>query len=1282
MASSIATAYIRLLPDATGIVDSVQKELNSSSMATASKSAGEKIASGLSSAASKVMPLSLGITAIGTAAVKTTMDFDSSMSNVQAISGATAAEMEQLRATAREMGAATSFSASEAGDAMGYMAMAGWKAQDMISGIPGILSLAEASGEGLATTSDIVTDALTAFGMSAGQAGELSNIMAAASSNANTNVSLMGETFKYVAPVAGSLGMSAEDVAVAVGLMANAGIKGSQAGTSLKTALTNLANPTDKMKAAMREFGISLTDDNGQVKSLSAVMDDLRTRLAEGSTATREQVLAMAMHSDHVNITMEDLWKLSDAERENAAVAALGADAIEGMSKAEFDAATARHLGIEATNAAALSDEQYEKLCHAVGEELFVTGKAQQVAAAATIFGKESMAGMLAIINAAPEDYEKLTNAVAASGETFVKTADGSVMPMSQALEQGLEIVEEYDGAAAGMAATMRDNLSGQLTILGSQLQELAISSMTTIMPTIRDVVSGIQGVVNWLNGLDEGHKNLIVKLGLVVAAAGPVLGTASSIIKGVEGVSKVLKGAGGLIGHLGEVPGAFQKVIYAGNNMADAITNTVGKAFQWFSSQSTAWGVEIGALGTAAIGAADAILLAYDVEKLTEAWSTYHDALLTHNKEAEQALSNYAKLYEEKGKEVADEWAAMVYQIDTSGMEMDEAQKAIAAKVESYWDDVPQNMWDGFKQGWDHYFGSGEGGGIIGLGKDAFTGLIDGIKGLLGIHSPSTVFKDIGGNVPAGFYQGFNDEWGKSVLNNVKSLIEQFPNLFSTLGTALGNKGKEAINSFGKAINDTWGTVSNTVSGIVQKVPQFFTNLPQSLSNVGQSVINKFSSGMSEAWSKGSQFLSKIGTSISSAFAKVPDAMKTIGGNITTGLSNGISKNSQYVSEGMKKISEFINNFASGLDKAKDSMITIGGNLMTGLRNGIVQKANEALGAVKQAASNVVNAVKGVFGVHSPSKVFEEIGEELMEGLVVGIDEKGDTVEKAVTSLARSSNDALSVGGEIFDALVNGVDNGTISLSESLEGAQKFVQQFTDAFKALNDQMGVIGHNLMVNLANGIAKGAQEAAKAMSSAISAVSAAASGYTSVSGSSSTKTTATSTKKTAAETVKSGTISGVLKSSTQKMIEETASAAASEVLKSGTISGTFISPTQQMINDRSATAALSKTVAVTEEMISKAETATGFVEDMITEEYKAIQTAAESMKPYESSVVRNPYKTETQQTDTAKSIADAVSDSLSKIKVVLDDGTLVGHMTPSINIALGTMTYNQRREVLA
>ena len=186
--------------------------------------------------------------------IDTYKDFEAAMSQVSAVSGATGSDLDKLNEKAKEMGATTKFTATEAAEGFNYMAMAGWKTQDMLDGIEGIMSLAAASGEDLATTSDIVTDALTAFNMKASDSGHFADVLASASSNANTNVSMLGESFKYVAPVAGAMKYSVEDVSLALGLMANASVKSSMAGTSLKTAIANMSAPTDKMASTMKKY--------------------------------------------------------------------------------------------------------------------------------------------------------------------------------------------------------------------------------------------------------------------------------------------------------------------------------------------------------------------------------------------------------------------------------------------------------------------------------------------------------------------------------------------------------------------------------------------------------------------------------------------------------------------------------------------------------------------------------------------------------------------------------------------------------------------------------------------------------------------------------------------------------------------------------------------------------------------------------------------------------------------------------------------------------------------
>lgn len=258
------------------------------------------------------------------ASVKTFTTFDDSMRKVAATSGIAADSSSkaymQMRKQAQDLGATTRYSASEVAEGMNYMAMAGWSAEDTMKGIPAVLDLAAASGENLGVTSDIVTDAMTAFGMQANQAGEFADILAAASSNANTNVSMLGDTFKYVAPVAGSLGFNAKDTAIAIGLMANSGIKGSQAGTALREGLVNLVNPSEAAQKAMDTLGISVTDSEGNMKSFRTIMGDLREKMGGLSETQKASAAATIFGKEAmsgwlaiINSSDKDFNKLTNA---------------------------------------------------------------------------------------------------------------------------------------------------------------------------------------------------------------------------------------------------------------------------------------------------------------------------------------------------------------------------------------------------------------------------------------------------------------------------------------------------------------------------------------------------------------------------------------------------------------------------------------------------------------------------------------------------------------------------------------------------------------------------------------------------------------------------------------------------------------------------------------------------------------------------------------------------------------------------------------------------------
>ena len=413
---------------------------------------------------------STAIVGLGTAAVKVGSEFEASMSNVAAISGATGNDLDKLTAKAQEMGAKTKFSASESADAFSYMAMAGWKTEDMLGGIEGIMNLAAASGEDLATTSDIVTDALTAFGLSAQDSGHFADILAAASSNANTNVGLMGETFKYVAPVAGSLGFSAEDCAQAIGLMANAGIKGSQAGTALRSTFTRLAKPTKESSAAMEALGLSLTDEQGNVKELNVLLDDMRTSFST----------------------------LTDAEKAEYAAMIAGQEGMSGL--------------LAIVNA---SEADYNKLSTAIANSTDETtgfSAAQQMAEKQV----DNLQGQMTILKSGLEGFGiKIYQSVDNPLKDVVKTAQGMVQQLTEAFDKG-----GFDGLVSAVG-----------DVLSQVITKIAEAAPKIIDMAVSLVHSFCEGLKN-ADGLAESAAELVTSLADgILSCAGDLWTTAITLI-------------------------------------------------------------------------------------------------------------------------------------------------------------------------------------------------------------------------------------------------------------------------------------------------------------------------------------------------------------------------------------------------------------------------------------------------------------------------------------------------------------------------------------------------------------------------------------------------------------------------------------------------------------------------------------------------------------------------------------------------------------------------------
>lgn len=724
---------------------------------------GEKlktVGDNISNVGTKLLPVTAGVVGLGTAAVKTAADFDSAMSKVAAVSGATGKDLDALRDKAREMGSKTKFSASEAAEAMNYMAMAGWKTEDMLSGIEGVMNLAAASGEDLATTSDIVTDALTAFGLSAKDSGHFADILAAASSNANTNVSMMGETFKYCAPIAGALGFSAEDTAEAIGLMANAGIKGSQAGTALRTIMNNLSGDVKICGSSIGEVTVATTNADGSMRDLSDILADCRT-------------------------------------------------AFSGLSESE------------------------------------------KAAAAESLVGKNAMSGFLALMNAGEADINKLSSAI-----------------------------DNCDGCAAGMAETMNDNLAGQLTILKSQLQELAISFGELLMPAIRTIVGWIQKFVDWLNSMDEGTRKVIVTIALVAAAIGPVLIIVGKVISAIGTIMTIIPKLAGVINAAKGVIAAFNAVC-AANPYVLIIAAIVALVAAF-------------------------IYLWNNCEEFRQFWIDLWESIKEIAVAVWEALKEFFTVAWEAIKTTAvTVWNA----IKDFFTGLWEGIKNIFTTVLNAISTFLTNAWNVIKNTVTTVFNAI---------KTFFTTIWNGIKSVITtvVTAISTFLSTAWNGIKTAI---------TTVLNAIKSVVTTVWNGIKTTITNIVNGIKNAVTT---AWNNIKSAVSNAANAIKNAVSNAFNAMLNGIKNVCGNIYGAVKSGFdkainfvknlaSEAFQWGADFIGGIVNGIKSMIGKVGDAVSSVADKIRSFLHFSVPDEGP-LTDYEKWMPDFIGGLAKGIEKSR----------------------------------------------------------------------------------------------------------------------------------------------------------------------------------------------------------------------------------------------------------------------------------------------------------------------------------------------------------------------------
>ena len=821
------------------IIETEQKLKDLESQASKSQVALQKIAEvgtkmkslgdNISSVGSKLTKnVTMPIVGVSAAAVKTAADFDSAMSEVSAISGATGEDFDALREKARELGSKTKFSATEAAQGMTYMSMAGWKTADMLDGIEGVMNLAAASGEDLAVTSDIVTDALTAFGLSAKDSGHFSDILAAASSNANTNVSMMGETFKYCAPIAGSLGYSAEDVALAIGLLGNAGIKSSQAGTTLRKMMTELTGELEISGKAFGDVTIQTENADGSMKDFSQILSEMRVYFGQ-------------------------------------------------MTEAE------------------------------------------QASTAELLVGKTAMSGLLAIMNAAPADIDKLTNAI-----------------------------NNCDGSAERMAGVMQDNLSGQLTILKSQLQELAISFGDILVPIIREVVSHIQSLVDKFNQLDPHTREIIVKVGLIAAALGPVLIVVGKVISAVGTIMTILPALGGVI---------------------STITGGASALFAVLAANPIA-------LVVAAIAGLIAIFVTLwnKCDGFREFWINLWDGV-------KEVFSNVWNGIKDVFSSVIDfiknNWQGLLLFLVNP---IAGAFKLIYDNCESF-----RSFWDNFLQGVKNVFTS------IWEGiKKFFSTIADAIKSIVKekfelyktiitvtLEAIKTVctnvwnaIKSVIESVLKTISNFIKSSWD-AIKNTITNVMETISNTISRIWESIKTTTQDVLEFLKELISSAWNYIKDTISSLMSSIKEILISAWNAIKTAVTSVVNAIKQVVVSAWNAMKSSIISIMENIKSTVVSIWEALKSAVESIVDALKNMIVNTWNNVKDTLTNIVNTIKDTVSNaFNTLVDTMQRILSRVTDVVRSGfqgaidfITSLPSQALKWGSDIIGNLVSGIKSKIG-------------------------------------------------------------------------------------------------------------------------------------------------------------------------------------------------------------------------------------------------------------------------------------------------------------------------------
>ena len=1066
MAGSVFDLFAKLSLDSTEYENGLDRARGHAE--SGGSKIGAAIRTGVKAAGVALAAAGTAVVAFGKSSVDAGMQFDVAMSQVAATMGMTVDELTQsvgtadtsfghfegnLREFAQFLGANTAFSATQAAEALNYMALAGYSTQESMDMLPSVLSLAAAGSFDLARASDMVTDTQTAFGISAERTALMVDEMAKAASTGNTSVQQLGDAFLVVGGLAKELNGGfiqlengavastdgVQDLEIALTAMANAGVKGSEAGTHMRNMLLKLADPSKEGAEAFEKLGVSVFDSTGKMKPLKEVFDDLNKSM---SNLTQQEKLE----------AISAIFNTRDTASAEALLAAVASDwdAIgESILNAKVpldDVKTA----IEGTGIA-VDDLEWglDQFAVDIRDQLTTSGKSV-----------EETAQMISRTwGISLEDARKAVNAVKVS-------------------------LDEAQGAAAKMAETQLDNLAGDITLFKSALEGAKIAISDSLSPTLREFVQyGTESV----SKLGEAFRK--DGLGGALQELGPVIDQGIGLI--FDKLPKVLEAAvallealvSGIINNLPKlVPAAVQLIRTLSQHIVENLPQLLDAALEIITTLADGIVEVLPELIPAIVEIVTTI-----VQKLTEPNTLTQlvmAALQIIIALANGLIQAIPQLLEAIPQIISNLVGAIVANLPvilSAGVQIlaslvtgilgalpqiialaPEILAALAGGIVQGIKtiiDVGGQVVDGFLKGISDAWN-----GMIENVKQFFSNFIDVIKGLFGIHSPSTVFADIGKNLLAGLIQGFFEDsfefisdvlaFGGDVIGTIKGAWESAKEIGSNLLTNIHNGVAEKASTLFEAAATTAQNTRERISTAWENAKELGSNL---LANIQNGVSEK-ASGLVEG-------ATKIASTTREGISKTWESAKTIGSNLATLLSNGVSEKA---SDLVGKAADIAKTARDGITKTWDGAKTIGSNFLATIRNGVSEKASDLAKDAADIAKNTRDAVAKTWdGVKT-------IGSNFTAALQNGIGEKLSTVVDSASKIAKGVYDSFSkawsnaktLGNNLISQLQGGVSEKANALTESIK---KIGDSIGTYFRTFAEKAKTLGSNIIQSVRAGI---------------------------------------------------------------------------------------------------------------------------------------------------------------------------------------------------------------------